>query len=599
MAEATTTSTPDSDGANNTMARLFFERYIRRRRPCVLTMRVTTAAATTAAAATAVPSQPRQRRQQRLISCDDCTFADGDDNDSNTRPTQNDGDDDDDAPDFDGIGRMEYTNSEWFPQTAHLNAILTHWLLQPQRSSSDEMLVQVEQRGSLQERFGQARSRDRQVTLPLSSLVRHYLHIPNKMDGSKTAAAAAAAAAASSSLATALDVDPSLYYLSTQDIVGDDNTQEDTVTDDSQSPPEPPYWSEPGRTLREAHLLPSRLPLAGHLRLHQCQVWMGYCATNTTTASNTATHSGLHHDYHDNFYTVLAGGKEFILYPPTDAHVLAVAGDICTIHANGLVSYANAPIHADGRRPVQLEPMDDTEEDAAMEPRLKRPRTMTAERNESEEDDDDDDEQEVVLGRGFDYQSDSDNDHVDWNDTTRDDFDEIEQSEKDKEVATTENNTNDNETHALPNHFSRLDPTVSGYTVPATATEYRVRLQAGDTLYLPASWFHCVVSHASTSSDKDASNDDSNQVSRSLVHQSDTGTAIAAAAAAAAAATSAAAEPNPTSSLNGSALAMSADTPPDIAMIPPELHLAVNYWYHPPDNLDNYQHPYRDGAYWE
>jgi Cupin-like domain len=557
-----------NDAITAIAARVFFERYVARRRPCVL-------------------QQQKQTPHGSLKGNHDQQQPAPDDNVQNNC-----------------IGRMEYDHREWFPQAANVIAILTHWL---QQKPEHELMVQVERRTCVRERFGQARSSDRQVTLPLSTLVRHFLqikpNIPNphypkkeRNDGSNSSAAATAAAATAASSLALLEANPSLYYLSTQDDVRDTQSDEDAVVPDSR-PPEP-YWSEPCRRLREAHLLPSCLPLAGHLMLHQCQVWMGSCTNTTKTGTTVVSHSGLHHDYHDNFYTVLAGCKEFILYPPSDAPLLAVAGDIHTIHANGLLSYQTAPIYADGR-PVQVEQKDNnTDCEVAIESCPKRPRTRSNEPTESEEDDDDDDdEEEVVLGRGFDYQSDSDDDdddHVDWNNTMRDDFDEINRDEKEANDHDATTTTKDNGGDVLPNHFSRLDPTLPG-NVPAAATEYRVRLYTGDTLYLPASWFHCVVSHASTASDeKEDAADDWNQAASANHHTTATAT-----------------ESKTTSSLDdvqegthttesrrGAALPSTTETSRDIA-IPPELHMAVNYWYHPPDNLDDYQHPYRDRAYWE
>jgi Cupin-like domain len=547
---------------SNATARIFFERFVAPRRPCVL--------------------QWKQNGPQQQHSVQSGGVGAGASSGCNEANTTRDVDNSQKKDDC--IGRMEYTCREWFPQASRVNDILTHWM------KKNEMLVQVERRTDTRQRFGQARSRDRQVTLPLSSLVKHYLQMePNDAMDSKTA---------DSSLRALLNVHPSLYYLSTQDDVCDTAGLEA----ESLAPPEP-YWSEPCRTLRDTrdnahqHLLPSALPLAGHLMLHQCQVWMGYTArtnsNSTATVPSSASHSGLHHDYHDNFYTVLAGVKEFILYPPSDAPRLAVAGDIHTMHANGLISYQNAPIRADGRPIVPVKDTSDNSDNALMEPSPKRPRSMNDEQNESEEvDDDDDDEQEVVLGRGFDYQSDSDDDNVDWNDTTRDDFDKVHRDDDDDDESNDQNNDD-----RLPNHFSRLDPTVPHTTVPFGVTEYRVRLCAGDTLYLPASWFHCVVSHAA-STDFTTSNDKDATVTSDKASSGDTSTATAAIESKPASSLDVPDNTTTSSAQRGSALTLSTDTPQDIA-IPPELHMAVNYWYHPPDNLDNYQHPYRDVAYWE
>lgn len=56
-------------------------------------------------------------------------------------------------------------------------------------------------------------------------------------------------------------------------------------------------------------------------------VWMG--------ASVAGASSGLHHDFHDNLYVLLAGTKRFRLFPPALADRMYTCGAVDRIHPNG------------------------------------------------------------------------------------------------------------------------------------------------------------------------------------------------------------------------------------------------------------------------
>ena len=55
-----------------------------------------------------------------------------------------------------------------------------------------------------------------------------------------------------------------------------------------------------------------------------------------------------HHDFHDNIYCLLAGHKRFVLFPPSQAQNLYPHGKIDTIHPNGLISYKHNVVRSDG-----------------------------------------------------------------------------------------------------------------------------------------------------------------------------------------------------------------------------------------------------------
>lgn len=207
---------------------------------------------------------------------------------------------------------------------------------------------------------------------------------------------------------------------------------------------------------------------------------------------------------------------------------MSTYGTIERIHFNGVISYLGSEMHADGT-PI-LKDDDDSSKD-------------------EDEDEDDESEEEVVLGKGFDYKSDDDDeDDDDDNDDEDslanvdvdgpDDFDtlvaaSLAQSEGD----TNEKDSQQNET-SRPNSFSRIDPAnVDQEKFPhfGTCQEYIVELTAGQILYLPAGWFHCVTSYSSQTT---GAND-------------------------------------------------------PIGNYDDPVHMALNYWYHPPDQLDSYTNPYR------
>ena len=97
-------------------------------------------------------------------------------------------------------------------------------------------------------------------------------------------------------------------------------------------------------------LIPEHLPLMGNLTLHQINTWIG--------CSEDGTSSGFHHDFHDNFYMLLSGEKQFrisspnmILEGPTYG---CQAGRRVVVHGNGLISYDAGAIRDDGARKADV-----------------------------------------------------------------------------------------------------------------------------------------------------------------------------------------------------------------------------------------------------
>ena len=112
-------------------------------------------------------------------------------------------------------------------------------------------------------------------------------------------------------------------------------TQETASLDASDAPD---IMGAPLLALRDD--FPLRPELAGGLVPASVNLWLG--------RSRDGASSGLHHDYHDNLYVLLAGQKRFRLFSPRDAHRLYVKGDIETVHPNGRICYAGRTTFADG-----------------------------------------------------------------------------------------------------------------------------------------------------------------------------------------------------------------------------------------------------------
>jgi hypothetical protein len=323
-----------------------------------------------------------------------------------------------------------------------------------------DCMVQVEKRPDANQNFGQNRTAERQVVWTVKDLVQR-LRGPDR----------------------------ELYYLSTQQQEKDQ---------------EQPFAVPCRQVLEKGHIL-SSLPLSGNLILQSCNMWMG-------AAEYSA--SGLHHDYHDNFYLLLAGKKQFRLYAPMDAEKMSLYGSIHCIYPNGLISYESNPSRADGAPLVEEEEKGPDDDDDDQEVSV------------------DDSEEEVVLGKGFDYQSDSGEEGDEaFGRQEVDDYDDLVAAEEEASVdGDADTATDDNA--GRPDHFSPVDPTNNklGEQYPAFSScrECIVEVEAGECLYLPAGWFHFVTSSCENK--------------------------------------------NP--------------------------HLALNYWYHPPDRLDRFEDPYQEG-YWK
>ncbi|KAL6307314.1 cupin-like domain-containing protein [Sparassis latifolia] len=296
-----------------------------------------------------------------------------------------------------------------------------------------------------------------------------------------------------------------------------------------------------------------RVPrLMGNLCLQQVNLWLGKSADGSS--------SGLHHDFHDNLYCLLQGRKRFVLLQPAEVEHLYPHGQLDTLHANGLISYADAPVRADGlsARAACKARVQALERKINVLPRKDNGHANTRERQALLDalDDARDELAQLALDSGelegeiddFDALVGGLQDECDESASgasTDHDEDEVEQEEALGGPLA--------EGDSEPASFSRIPtaylhkhlglPTTAMFPTSAsldfsdlakTNSPYIVELSAGEMLYLPASWWHEVTSS-------------------SVLTRSD-----------------------------GSAV-----------------HMAFNYWFYPPDALESFEQPYADALVWD
>ena len=119
-----------------------------------------------------------------------------------------------------------------------------------------------------------------------------------------------------------------------------------------------PENAEGPKALTSAHvqamidggMLPDHLPLMGNLVPYQINAWIG--------CSEDGTSSGYHHDFHDNFYMLLAGEKQFRIASPNFTAEKPTFGcrnnPQVLVHPNGLISYQGNAVREDGARRVDV-----------------------------------------------------------------------------------------------------------------------------------------------------------------------------------------------------------------------------------------------------
>lgn len=88
---------------------------------------------------------------------------------------------------------------------------------------------------------------------------------------------------------------------------------------------------------------PLRPKLMGCLVPQNINLWMGgnlpLDRQSPQEEKTNGSTSGLHHDYHDNLYIVLRGKKKFRLFGPNDAELMYTRGKLVMVHPNGRINY--------------------------------------------------------------------------------------------------------------------------------------------------------------------------------------------------------------------------------------------------------------------
>lgn len=317
---------------------------------------------------------------------------------------------------------------------------------------------------------------------------------------------------------------------------------------------------------------PLRPALLGNLVPQNINIWMG----NNKDGSS----SGLHHDYHDNLYILLRGKKRFRLYSPADTHRMYTRGKLVRVHANGRINYEGEETTAYGADPLSEAAALASIEKQEAERELELAEQAVAVANENgdanamvdaearlEEAEERLDKAMMALLRvereeGSDAESEPEDGefgafHFDESEEDDDD-DESEGGEDEgagdedaQEASKTKDNTNSDDKRVVdktvkdPVNFSRVDTfllrdpvskkqLLTEFPAFADAKAAFCELSVGEMLFLPASWFHEVESFGGAG-DGDAGN-------------------------------------------NGAANERG--------------HLALNYWYHPPDAPENFEKPY-------
>ena len=315
--------------------------------------------------------------------------------------------------------------------------------------------------------------------------------------------------------------------------------------------------------------------LARGLVLQSVNLWCGRSGPSTPRAPApsspsspsppppSSTSSGLHHDFHDNLYAVVGGTKRFTLFPPAAVPEMRPSGGRPRfVHGNGRVVYrCQGEVGADGgdERLVRRHEYRRWREVMLAD-------GVDVEDEEEEEDDGDGEEGEddesdgggegggrkrLAAGDAGDTSDDDEDDDdadlvaalaaAERGAPVADDY--SEEEEEEAEGGEGEGSEGDDDEDLDPPSFSTLDPREPAHAaLLPTHRAATVEVGPGDLLYLPCGWFHEVSSSSSSP------------------------------------------PPPPSSSVK--------------EPICSPLHLALNYWFHPPDRARaNPQNPY-SRPYW-
>ena len=264
------------------------------------------------------------------------------------------------------------------------------------------------------------------------------------------------------------------YYLTTQTLPVDEEGR-------------PLLYTTPITQLVETNNMDSLRPkLLGNLVPMTCNLWIGQANYSNPTSS------GLHHDFHDNLYCLLVGTKTFRIAPPESINLLKMKGTLHTLHDNGRIVHKEQVDEAGMIRPdgalVKVEQImklelkkEEIEQKIAAACETKHREEMEKELDAVEEQlldielDNIGDGADVLFGSGNKNEEDDSGSEV--SNTG---------NEPDKKRARTNCDSVEIDADKVPLNFVVEENDQVQFET--------IQMSKGDLLYLPAGWFHEVIS---------------------------------------------------------------------------------------------------------
>jgi hypothetical protein len=346
---------------------------------------------------------------------------------------------------------------------------------------------------------------------------------------------------------------PSQYYMTTQNL-------------DMNEEGQPALYTSPiAELIQSGHMDSLRPPILGNLVPMTYNLWIGSSISTSTHGSavpslSSSSSSGLHHDYHDNLYCLLQGTKTFRLAPPRSIHDLKCKGTLHTLHDNGRIVYqeqveqggtgGGMMIRPDGalekverimqvelqKQDVEarLEALNDSNTDDNDEQRKLLEQEldaldeelldleMDANNDDKEhEDSDDDDDDDADAGNvaapvfGANYASDDSlDDNCEPDPKRSKQMKSSSNHEATKNTAGARSTKDDDEDDENVDNDDDVDINDDGVPLNFVLEEsdnvqfQTLELKKGDLLYLPAGWFHEVFSRGESDTDNDDKSND-------------------------------------------------------------------------------------------
>jgi hypothetical protein len=368
--------------------------------------------------------------------------------------------------------------------------------------------------------------------------------------------------------------------------------------------------------------LPVRPLLMGRLVPSTINAWLG--------ASRKGSSSNLHHDYHDNLYVLLSGRKRFTISCPALSSNMYPYGSISRVHPNGLINYGTNLTRGDGAVMADvLQYLQGKLRSARGEQQRSKATTqLNAAQLLAQELDDacpisDDDETVPSAASSTAAANDM------WaaltrvlpakkQQTARQATTPMKKKESKRDTSITRSAAASDSTSTMPCHFSQIDlPGIrlrsvagaEGFSSAQQSPEIAARwprfqdaalatfdLEAGQMLFLPAGWWHEVVSFAGDAMDTAPLGyaKKSQDGVRKEVHAIDSGVCGDASGGFGGPPTEATAGAKRKRSSQRTRSSNPVSAP---CALPPGVHLALNWWFHPPTTAD-FKSPYTD-SFWE